>query len=281
MEKIDDYFKDRLKGNEITPSERARNLFLERIKDKKNNNFIIFSSPKRLFFGAAAATLIFGFVGLYFYLTPGKNVLATNTKNSEINNISIVKTVKEVPKLALPSKFSTLEVAFNSSTNRIKTKTTQKVEDLKGLDNSTLAQNISTGFAEVVNQDLIMEERKSSVISTLKSIDYLPKNALSETMVYISPLQDEELTPVTPLSSIEPIESVEGIISNDDTSDKTLIAKVVDELRHIKNGEKVDFNKLGFKPVDELSLNQEGFIASEARQIKETYSWIKSKIANN
>ena len=52
-------------------------------------------------------------------------------------------------------------------------------------------------------------------------------------------------------------------------------------IRHIKNGEKVEFNKLGLKPVDELSLNQEGFIASETRQIKETYSWIKSKITNN
>ena len=281
MEKIDDFFKDRLEGIEITPSERAKNLFLEKIKDKKNKKFVIFSIPKRQFFGAAAATLLFGFVGLYFYLTPQKNVLATNTKKTEIENISIVNKVKEVPKLAISSKFSSIEVAFKSSTNRIKLKNNQKSEDMIGLDNSTLAQNIPTGFAEIENQDLIMEERKSSLISTLKSIDYLPKNALSETMVYISPLQEEELIPVSPISTIETIEIEEGINSHDDTSDKTLFAKVVDELRHIKNGEKVDFNKLGFKPVDELSLNQEGFIASETRQIKETYSWIKSKIINN
>lgn len=281
MEKIDNFFKNRLEGIEITPSERAKNLFLEKIKDNKDKKFVIFSNTKRLFFGAAAAILLFGFVGLYFYLTPQKNVLAVNKNNSEINNSSIVNKVKEVPKLGLPSKFSSVEVALKSSSNRIISKTTQKFEDLKGLDNTTLAQNIPTVFGEIVNQDIIIEERKSSVISTLKSIDYLPKNALSETMVYVSPLQEEELTPVSPVSEIETNEIVEGINSYFDTPDKTLFAKVVDELRHIKNGEKVDLNKLGFKPVDELSLNQEGFIASETRQIKETYSWIKSKITNN
>ncbi len=282
MEKIDNFFKNRLEGIEITPSERAKNLFLEKIKDNKDKKFIIFSNTKRLFFGAAAAILLFGFVGLYFYLTPQKNVLAVNKNNSEINNSSIDNKVKEVSKLGLPSKFSSVEVALKSSSNRIILKTTQKFEDLKGLDNTTLAQNIPNVFAEIVNQDIIIEERKSSVISTLKSIDYLPKNALSETMVYISPLQEEELAPVTPLSAIETVEIDEGLKSYYyDTPDKTLFAKVVDELRHIKNGEKVDFNKLGLKPVDELSLNQEGFIASETRQIKETYSWIKSKITNN
>lgn len=281
MEKIDDFFKDRLKGLEITPSERAKNLFLEKVKDKKNKKFVIFSNTKRQFFWAASGTLLFGFVGLYFYLTPQKNVLAVNKNNNEISNSSIVNKVRKVPKLGLLSKFSPVEVALKSSTHRIELKTIQKFDDLKGLDKSTLAQNIPSVFAEIVNQDLIIEERKSSVISTLKSIDYLPKNALSETMVYISPLQEEELTPVTPPSAIETSEIMEDINSHNDTSDKTLFAKVVDEIRHIKNGEKVDFNILGLKPVDELSLNQEGFIASETRQIKETYSWIKSKITNN
>ena len=42
MEKIDDFFKDRLEGIEITPSERAKNLFLEKIKDKKNAGIAVY-----------------------------------------------------------------------------------------------------------------------------------------------------------------------------------------------------------------------------------------------
>lgn len=281
MDKLDNFFKERLKELEIAPSERARSLFLEKIEEKNKKKFIVFSKTKRLFFGAAAAMLLFGFVGFHFYLSPVKNKFSGNKEKSDGNKNSIVNAVKVEAKRALVSKFSNMEVTSKTPLNQINLETTVKYEDFKVVNNSTLAQNIPTIFDEIANQDAIIDERKSSDISALKSKDYLPKNAFFETIVYISPLQEEEIAAVTLSSEIKTNESVEGINSDNDSSDKTLFAKVVDEIRHIKNGEKVEFNKLGFKPVDELSLNQEGFIASETRQIKETYSWIKSKITNN
>lgn len=281
MDKLDNFFKERLKELEITPSERARSLFLEKIEKKNKRKFIIFSNTKRLFFGAAAAILLFGLVGVQFFLSPVKNNFAGKNERSDANMISIVNAVKVEAKLALVSKFSNMEETSKTPINQIKLETAVKYEYFNGLKYSTLAQNSPNIFDEIENQDVIIEERKSSDISALKSKDYLHKNAFSETIVYISPLQEEEIAAVTLSSEIETNEIVEGINSDKDSSDKTLFAKVVDEIRHIKNGEKVDFNKLGLKPVDEFSLNQEGFIASETRQIKETYSWIKSKITNN
>lgn len=281
MDKLDNFFKERLKELEITPSERARSLFLEKIEKKNKRKFIIFSNTKRLFFGAAAAILLFGFVGFQFFLSPVKNNFSRKNEKSDANKNSIVNAVKVETKLALVTKFSNMEVTSKTPINQIKLETAVKYEYFNGLKNSTLTQNIPTIFDEMANQDVIIEERKSSDISALKSKDYLHKNAFSETIVYISPLQEEEIAAVTLSSEIETNEIVEGVNSDKDSSDKTLFAKVVDEIRHIKNGEKVDFNKLGLKPVDEFSLNQEGFIASETRQIKETYSWIKSKITNN
>jgi hypothetical protein len=43
----------------------------------------------------------------------------------------------------------------------------------------------------------------------------------------------------------------------------------------------VDFNKLGFKPIEELALDKEGFIVSETNQIKDKINWIKARLNNN
>ena len=282
MENIDNFFKKRLEGVEITPSDRARNLFLEKIEDNKKGKFIIFSNSRRLFFGAAASILMFACVGVFFYLSTQKSTIAENNSKNDIEKHSLDKVVKVVPNLALSSKYASNELVIKPPVENINIKTTEKLEELNVLNNSTIAQDIPLALAENVKQDISIEEIKPSVIPVLKSMDLLSKNALSETIVYISSIQEQEIVVVSPSFEIETNQK-EKIINSDveESSDKTLFAKVVDEIRHIKNGEKVDFNKLGLKPVEELTLNQDGFIASETRQIKETYSWIKSKITNN
>jgi len=85
-------------------------------------------------------------------------------------------------------------------------------------------------------------------------------------------LNSETIKQVVSLPKVEKKTSTQDYFNDE----KSLIVRVAEEVKGLKKGEKVDFNKLGIKPIEEWSKDEDGFIASETREFKERYIRIKT-----
>jgi hypothetical protein len=120
-------------------------------------------------------------------------------------------------------------------------------------------------------------ERENNV--KISNIEETRQNKLEETLIY--------LTPILAVNQVNSFNGSPRVPENAKTNSgdffsnsKLLVTRVLDEVKHLKKGEKVDFNKLGFKPIEELALDEEGFIVSETNQIKDKINWIKARLNN-
>ena len=280
MNPIDDFFREKLANQEVKPSDRANQLFLSKLENKKKRRIV----PYR-YFAMAASLFIVSLAGVYFY------------NKSKVSNDTLSST-----------KPNSDEAISTSEMNEMANKKEEKLADLV-----PTSKYLKTGFAEfsikkpndVIALAVVPSERADNVdINEQKEINLIDinskigidsKTVLANKMGFKSENLEETLIFLTPILALNQVntfglnpkilENSNSIVtaSTDEyfSDDKSLVTRVLDEVKNLKKGEKVDFNKLGFKPIEELALDKEGFIVSETNQIKDKINWIKARLNNN
>jgi hypothetical protein len=280
MNPIDDFFREKLANQEVKPSDRANQLFLSKLENKKKRRIV----PYR-YFAMAASLFIVSLAGVYFY---NKSKVSNHTLTSNILNSE--------------------EATSPSELNEMANKKEEKLADLV-----PTSKYLKTGFAEfsikkpndvialaVVPSESadnvdINEPKEISLIDVNSKIGIDSKTVLANKTGFKSENLEETLIFLTPILALNQVNTfgVNPKISENSNSvvtastdeyfsdDKSLVTRVLDEVKNLKKGEKVDFNKLGFKPIEELALDKEGFIVSETNQIKDKINWIKARLNNN
>jgi len=237
------------------------------------------------YFAMAASLFIVSLAGVYFY---NKSKISNNTLTSNIP--------------------SSVEITDPSGKNEMANNQYQKIADI-----IPTSKYPNTGFAEHSNQkpnDVIAfavfnsegagnvdfkGQKEISLMDVSSKIGIDSKTVLANKTEFKGENLEETLIFLTPILALNQVNTFGGnpkILENSDnvitasteeyfSDDKSLVTRVLDEVKNLKKGEKVDFNKLGFKPIEELALDKEGFIVSETNQIKDKINWIKARLNNN
>lgn len=278
MNPIDDFFREKLKNHEVRPSERANQLFLSRLEGKKKKKPVHF-----WYFALAASLFIVSLVGVYYYQGQGDSqaVLTTSEEQNSSNEINKNKDLAETsnPKDIQVQKTGTQPAELKrwnlNSTGKDAFSYSSEVV-------ATNEKNVQTGEkkeTQAVDKKKLEEFFETENNVKMAIVEEARQNKLEETLIY--------LTPILAVNQVSTFKGSPNIPENTKASsdeyfsdDKSLVTRVLDEVKHLKKGEKVDFNKLGFKPIEELALDKEGFIVSETNQIKDKINWIKARLNN-
>lgn len=280
MNPIDDFFREKLANQEVTPSDRANQLFLSRIENKKKKRIV----PYR-YFAMAASLFIFSLVGVYFY------------NKAEVSSDTLVSTIPSSEEVISPSK--TIEMIDNKDENLTSEVPTIKLQNAMMEEFSIQKPNDVIALivvpSEKVDSEYTKEQKDLSIIDANSKIGIDAKTVLANKTEFKSENLEETLIFLTPILAMNQVNTFGGnprILENRNSvgtvspegyfsDDKSLVTRVLDEVKNLKKGEKVDFNKLGFRPIEELALDKEGFIVSETNQIKDKINWIKARLNNN
>jgi hypothetical protein len=280
MNPIDDFFREKLTKQEVKPSDRANQLFLSKLENRKKRRIV----PYR-YFAMAASLLIVSLVGVYFY------------NKSKVSNNSLTSTIPSSVEIISPSRINEMG---NNKVQKLSDRVLSSKYPNKGfaeLNNQKPNQVIALVALrgeEVGNVD-VNGQKEISLMEVNSKIEIDSKTVLANKIEYKSENLEETLIFLTPILALNQMNTFGGnpkILENSNSivtantdeyfiDDKSLVTRVLDEVKNLKKGEKVDFNKLGFKPIEELTLDKEGFIVSETNQIKDKINWIKARLNNN
>lgn len=276
MENIDKKYADKLKGFEIKPSDRVNAIFQQKIKEKQKK-VVFFNLSKTI--GIAASIILTALISIYYYNdtnipTVAQEItkelpLSNDSSNKSITTPTIILEADQIKTIVDKPFIVNKQLALNSKSNVKPSKSTEsnlKIMEIRGLENAT-TKSIESKIDIKTN---LKVDNNTLAFNTPKENE--------EILVYLTPLPIKEKSKVD--SEIQILDNSNSNTFGDEIYDKSLITKVLEEVKGLKRGESVDFEKLGFKSIDELALNNEGFIASETRQIREKVYWIKSKLNN-
>lgn len=269
MNPLDKIFLDGLKDHEIIPSERANKLFEESLKAKSNKKPLVY-------FSMAASILLLLFTG--FWVLKDKNQIDNNKTaiNSELKNTVNQRSVDSSEKISPNLESNRADILPPNVLISNASSTKEYAEEVPSKPTENLV------FTEDSKSQIVDKHLDNSITSELLSEAQPEKKSAIEsieTLVFISPLINAPKV----VSNIENLKIVQSTLSDQDyfDEDKSLVTRFLSEVANLKRGEKVDLAKIGFKSIDEISKDDESFIASETKQIKKGYNWIKSKISNN
>lgn len=278
MNPIDDFFREKLTNQEMKPSERANQLFMSKLENKKKKRIV----PYR-YFAMAASLFIVSLVGVYFY------------NKSKVSNDTLALTIPSSDEVISPSK--TNEMIGKSDENITEVVPLIKSEStvIKEFLIQKPTEVIALAVVPSERVDNVNEQKEISSTNTNSKVGIDSKTVLANKTEFKSENIEETLIFLTPILAMNQLNTFGGnpkILENSNSivttssdeyfsDDKSLVTRVLDEVKNLKKGEKVDFNKLGFKPIEELTLDKEGFIVSETNQIKDKINWIKARLNNN
>jgi hypothetical protein len=288
---IDDFFAERLSNHEIKPSSRAFEMFEEKISEKENKKkgvFWILPGLNLYYYGAAACILLLlGF--FWFQPESEKNTFADNSKASSVHNADAqskenginetIKIAKENNDLIISNSLSKVKSGESSLIPKSNSSTYAKQSELK-----TINPIAHFEIDEPIKDNLYLALDNNSTIAQntepIKSSNIF-NNDIGETLVVISAIDAKEervsIPTVNSDSDLTLAEAKSYQNKNSLDSNDGILAKVFTEIKHFKHGEKVDVNEI----VSDFNLNEESFIVSETRQIKEKWSQIKNILARN
>lgn len=248
---------------EVTPSERANELFRSRLEQLSPQK----EKPWK-YFATAAAVLVT--LGSLFFLHLNKDVLKPDTalvlpKPAEETGTSAT----EVPTTGTPAAETPAVESLP-----VDTEAPAKVND---------TPTSGTPAGSSINRPTLPtpEQVLATKASLNKGREEAPvppaKNFLSD-LQSLNPeiryrYHSVDLTDFAILDTHSPLELETPKVSpRREAPEKTvpLLARVVREVKYVVNGEKPDLDRAGIKPVvTTFAQNQEGLLAHESRQIKE------------
>jgi hypothetical protein len=281
VEEQEALMSEELQAHVLEPSSRADQLF--KAKLEKRHKKVFWTTGRRNFAAAAGLVLILG-IGYLQLSQPDKNPV----KNNGIAEVTTDNTPKASGKInentAVPAGELRLDnpklnVAADVQRTEMKVKTVS-LPYLGSDDNTnTLAQNETLETVEnvIYNEPVVainLDAPRNTEVSEDETLIFVSRMDGDET-VALGNIETETLQDSFNESNIYQ----EYILEPEEQRERTLTA-FYEEVKHLKKGQHVDLSKYGFKSLDELTLNEEGFILTEVKKIKNTVNWIKAKLIN-
>ena len=295
---IDELFQRKLGNYTVEPSAEARERFLTQINKKKVRPI--------WFFSAAASTIFLCGLGWFLYtasfdaaLSPevAASTKATSPLELPKEDASIAKTSDEIKinteqKVSLlasdrkvkiaPSKATIIKTPLkNSSPSEAKIETLPQTPERS----ITGVLEMDEPIQDVLTLALLESEQQKSVarkeeVSEDKS---LFQKGVGQTIIIVTsdiPKKGDEEIFIPGVNSHSPITLSEATDLGNAIieEDRSFIAKVFTELKHLKHGEKVDINTLTVSNTTDINAD-ETFFSHETEQLRERFRWFKGKVS--
>ncbi len=304
MEKhpIDELFAKKMAEYRQEPSQRAFERFqarvAEREQQKRGGGFLSISHNRRWYYAAAAGMAIALSVVFLSQKDSSKGDFAQNKPKKEV--IQPKNTVepiiqKETLATTNSSEIQKQEVVKPLIQNNIIEKS---IENLVTVNQNSIAQNTEPKVIQN-NQNSIIDHTEANDIAITNSV-VLPTETIDNQSVtnQIESNKNEAVIAQNPVEKVEsgtfiadnsvktPKDEVITAIDADSVTEfeklrqaamereeysKSFLARLSEEYRHLKYGEKVDLENLKVKPKDVLARADERILRDERNDIKETF----------
>jgi len=246
MNQTDHHFSKKLRDLEIPPSERANELFRNRLEQLQKKE----KTPWKYFATAAAVLVALGFL---FFLHMNKDVMKTDTAfvlPKPTEETSGPETVAE------PGAAETVTPAVLNATPLPVSEA--RPASLPAADR--VPPVVKTSHNKAKEEDLPLPAK--NFLSDLQSLNPEISYRYHSTDLPDLAILDTHGPPELEIREASPYEVTEKPLP--------LLARVVREVKYVANGEKPDFDRAGIKPAaTAFAHNQNGLLANESRQIKE------------
>lgn len=284
---IDDLFASKMAEYRQEPSQKAFDKFqarlAEREEKKRGGGFLSFSR-NMWYYGAAAGVVValaVAFLNQDGDKT-GNGVLAD--KNKPLKSVLAPKSVEstEQPQFALTNPKNNTEIkAVEPKTVVIKDVFPQPVEE-----NVQIAQNETvvkpTEFLNPILDNTI--DSHGEIASTLTAEPAIARNEMSNVeaidskglsneivLVLTTPPQPSDYIPQLDADSNTEFEQIRRLAMEREENSKSFLARLTEEYKHLKYGEKVDLENLKVNPKTVLARADEEFLREERNDIKSVF----------
>ena len=195
MNPIDDFFREKLANQEVTPSDRANQLFLSRIENKKKKRIVPFR-----FFAMAASLFIVSLVGVYFY------------NKAEVSIDTLASTIPSSEEVISPSK--TIEMIDNKDENLTSEVPTIKLQNAVMEEFSIQKPNdviaLTVVPSEKVDNENTKEQKDLSIIDANSKIGIDAKTVLANKTEFKNENLEETLIFLTPILAMNQVNTFGG-----------------------------------------------------------------------
>lgn len=251
MNQIDNHFSKKLRDLEIKPSDRADQLFMSKVAPQKKDNKLIWK-----YFALAASVMLA--LGVLFVLN--SNVLSTDT--------ALV-----LPQEQTQIKEASEEAEANEKPEPATEEFIQVTEPKQTLASVTLTKyEKSSQIQNKMNYEEVNTETNRLNLGNLKKLNSEKTYSYQENDLVDYTLIDVITNKLDLISENSPMEQNQEI----KLKEKPLIAKVINEVKYLVHGEKLDLERAGIKPAaTALAHNPSGLLASETQQFRENVHRIK------
>lgn len=293
---LDDFFAERLSNHEVTPSQRAMDRFHEKLaeREKKDSPIMLVRPKAWYYYGAAASVALLMTIGYLQFNTektvagPAGNVAQTEkpvqkpvlkTDNNAVADNTVRIDLGEVQM----SKDGSVDKEIKKTVKPVVAPQATPLAAQKSVDELIRDIEIDERPKDQLAQALDKSEAVKAGQNTIASTDQnkLFKSEVGETIVLITTIPEEEVIHLPNQDSGISKSRVLAMGADKADEEKSVFSRVFGEIRNLKHGEKVNLAKLGLKSDDSESAREDGFIASETKQLKQGWQWIKGKINNN
>lgn len=288
---IDDLFRSKLRDHKTSPDAHLKEAFLLKVASQKQRKVI------PIWYYASAAAILIA-LGFFVVTNSNSQVDAVADLQGSVNNsekvvkredaavntedFPVVKatpqiitnssnTVKKEVKTAVKKPSTTKPVKNNNKAITKPADIPAKPSKNAVILDEVIPDELTLAYLEAEKQEKIKTENKN-----LHNTDLFQKD-IGETVVIIAtdPAQEETIyLPELSEDSNMTLAQVTELAVEKQEKEKSFIAKVFTELKHLKHGEKVDVNTLA------TNINaSEGFIGNEAAEFKDRWNWIKNRVS--
>lgn len=304
---IDELFASNLREHSAVPSSRAAELFQQRLTEKKKPKGVFFKLPVRSYHWAAAASVL-------FVLTMGwyavQNEQTAQTIAQQPNKTEVVNEPAVKPEIN-PAEKTIATVIDVQENEKALSNTTQiaNVSKLRKASAPTIKKRIEATqevepkknapvFAPMILDEPIMDkltvavlnaeqEKKREAMKQRKLQNEnsdLFKKSIAKTVIVISEVQPKEeqlYIPEISGDSRVTIAQATRMGQERQQADRSFIAKVFTEIKHLKHGEKLDVAGLNKRSDAVFARSDEGFIANEKEELNYRLGRLKEVFSKN
>jgi hypothetical protein len=272
LEKIDKIFAEKLDNHEITPREQAWEKLQNKLNQNKDSKKAI-PLWRRHAIAASVATILMVGIKSYFSkevkqienqpieITSNGKRSSASSPNKFIEPISKAPTIKLIvqKEQAKGQKVKNSElIGYNKMPEKELISANFEAQDpsvLKGFENQ-ISQ---------INPDEIIVEKSIETVQNIKDIQSNNQE------------KPEELTILFTVANFENTKIIENqAVNNMENEKKKYLPKLFKQLLNAKNGDKVNWNELGFKPSKILARAENKF-KSTKKEIDDSYQTVKNK----
>jgi hypothetical protein len=263
-DKIDRLFSEKLVDHEVQPRKQAWEKLENRLQQKKKKKFPLWQKMSI----AASLLLVLFAGGIGFY----KNSIdSTISQTNKIAEKPIIKPTEKTIEVIRPEKLFAVEQGKtheNVSVNATKTQQIQASSIKETIIANQIDSNTESSIAKLEQPETKYEDSKAEEIAH--------NNPPVEAKNNIVESKEEDLTIVFTLANFENNTIAENTTETTKEKKPKYISRFFKQLVNAKNGDRVDWNDMGFKPA-KIFARAEYKLKGTKEEINDSYQTIKNK----